>query len=230
MNGSPWTPEQLELLRKLYPDTPTRDVAKVCGHSLCSTYGYAQKLGLEKSQAFRDSPASGRLKFRLHVGEPTRFPKGHVPANKGLRRPGWSVGRGRMQTTQFKKGALPHTWSPIGTEVTRKDGYVWVKVSEDVKPARRNWKSKHQAVYEAAHGLIPPRHVVVFKDGNKRHFELANLELVTLAVHMRRNTVHNLPPELVQVIQLRGAVTRQINRRRPRAPTRRGRPPKQRPA
>jgi len=30
-----------------------------------------------------------------------------VPANKGLRRPGYSVGRGRMQSTQFKKGQKP---------------------------------------------------------------------------------------------------------------------------
>lgn len=30
---------------------------------------------------------------------------------------------------------------------------------------------------------------------------------------MRRNTVHNLPPELAKVVQLRGAINRQINKR-----------------
>lgn len=228
MNGSPWTPAQLELLRKLYPDTPTRDVAKACAHSLCSTYGYAQKLGLEKSEAFRASPASGRLKFRLHVGMPTRFPKGHVPANKGLRRPGWSVGRGRMQETQFKKGARTNTWVAVGTEVVRKDGYIWVKASDNAKPSRRNWKSKHEAVYAAGRGPIPSNHVVVFRDGDARNFNLSNLELVSRSELLKRNSLHRYPAELVRVIQLRGALQRQINKRAPAPKPRRGRPPKRR--
>jgi hypothetical protein len=222
MNGTPWTREQLELLRKLYPDTPTRDVAKACGHSLTSCYGYASQLGLSKSAAFLASPASGRLEHHVYRGEKTRFPKGHVPAN--------SIGRGRMRETQFKKGARTQTWVPIGTEVERKDGYIWVKVSDGVRPARRNWKSKHQAIYEDAHGPIAPAHMVCFKDGDNQNFDLVNLELVSQRERARRNSVHNLPRELVQVIQLRGAVRRQINKRRSPTPARRGRPPKQRPS
>jgi hypothetical protein len=230
VNGKPWTPEQLELLRKLYPDTQTCLVAEACGHSLESTYRYAQNFGLSKSAAFRDSPASGRLKFRLHVGAATRFSKGHVPANKGLRRPGWSVGRGRMQETQFKKGQRTQTWQPIGTEVTRKDGYIWLKVSDDARPARRNWKSKHQATWEREHGPLPPGHVVVFRNGDKRNFANDNLELITRAELGRRNSLHRYPAELVRVIQLRGALQRQINRRSPAPKPRRGRPPKRRDA
>jgi hypothetical protein len=224
MNGKPWTPELVERLRRLYPDMPTRDVAVACGHSLGNTYAKATKLGLKKSAKFNASPASGRLEHHLYRGEKTRFPKGHVPANKGLRRPGW--GPGRMKATQFKSGERPHTWKPIGTEVERKDGYIWVKVSDDAVPARLNWISKHEAVWVKTHGPIPPGHIVTFKDRDKRNFADDNLELITLADNLRRNGIHRYPPELVRVIQLRGAVQRQINKRQPTAPARRGRPPK----
>lgn len=224
MNGKPWTPELLERLRRLYPDTPTREVAIACEHSLANTYRKAYMLGLRKSDAFNDSPASGRIKFRLHIGEQYRYPKGHVPANKGLRRPGW--GPGRMQETQFKKGHRSHTTVPIGTELERKDGYIWVKVTDHITPARRNWKSKQQAIYEVAHGLIPPKHIVVFKDKNMRNFALTNLECISLSENALRNTIHRYPKEIVQVVQLRGAVNRQINKRRPRPRARIGRPPK----
>jgi hypothetical protein len=44
------------------------------------------------------------------------------------------------------------------------------------------------------------------------------LELVTHAENMRRNTIHNLPPALKQVIQLNAAIKHRItNRERKRA-------------
>lgn len=225
MNGKPWTPEHLRRLRRLYPDTPTRDVAIACEHSLGNTYAKATKLGLKKSAAFLATPASGRLEHHLYRGEKTRFPKGHTPANKGLRRPGW--GPGRMKETQFKKGELPHTTVPIGTEVLRKDDYIFVKVSDTAGvPSRRNWKSKHQAIYEAKHGPIPPKHIVIFKDGNKRNFADDNLECISLRANALRNTIHRYPKEIVQAVQLRGAINRQINKRQPPTKGRRGRPPK----
>lgn len=225
MNGKPWTPELLERLRRLYPDTPTRDVAKACEHTLSNTYAKATKLGLKKSAAFNASPASGRIEHRPSCGAKYRYPKGHVPLNKGLRRPGWY--RGRMRETQFKKGQRPHTEVPIGTEVERKDGYIWVKVTDDVKPARRNWISKNRHVYEAAHGRIPPKHIVTFKDGDKRNFALENLECISKRDNALRNSIHRYPKDIVQLVQLRGAINRQINRRRPRPKARIGRPPKQ---
>lgn len=62
-------------------------------------------------------------------------------------------------------------------------------------------------------GARPPGHSVVFKDGNKANCAIENLELLTRADLMRRNTVHHLPTPLVQTIQLLGALTRQIRKR-----------------
>jgi hypothetical protein len=72
-------------------------------------------------------------------------------------------------------------------------------------------------VWEAAHGPVPPGHAVVFRPG-RRSSELARitvdgLELITRAELMRRNTHHNLPPEVSQLIQLRGALNRKIRNR-----------------
>ena len=71
----------------------------------------------------------------------------------------------------------------------------------------------HHIVWREAGREIPRGYRLTFKDGNKRNFALDNLELVSIADMMRRNTVHNYGPEIAQLVQLRGAITRQINRR-----------------
>jgi len=217
-----WTAAQDAVLLARYADTPTAALAATIGCSVGSVYRRAYQLGLAKSAAYFASPAAGRTNGRQGIG--TRFKKGQVPQNKGLRRPGWSMGR--MRETQFPKGSLPHNTVPVGTETVRRDGYTWVKVRADAVPARRGWVSKHQAVYEAAHGPIPEGHIVRFKDGNITHFALDNLECVSRAEHARTKALHSLPPELVKVHQLRGAIIRQINKRQPPVPKKRGRPPK----
>lgn len=210
MNGAPWTPEQLELLRRLYPGTPTRDVAKACGHCLGSTYKHANTLGLKKSAAFLASPASGRLEHHLYRGEKTRFKKGQVPANKGLRRPGWH--RGRMRETQFKKGVRPHTWRPLGHE-RMCDGYLQRKV-QDTGYTPDDYRPVHRLMWEEAHGPIPPGQVVVFKDGNRKHIALDNLELITRQELQRRNHWKNrYPADVVGAIVARIALKRAITMR-----------------
>ena len=79
------------------------------------------------------------------------------------------------------------------------------------------WTAVHRLVWEAAHGPIEPGYVVVFRPGrrsaNLDEITLDALELVTRAELMGRNSVHNLPPELVQIAQLRGVLNRKINQR-----------------
>jgi len=45
------------------------------------------------------------------------------------------------------------------------------------------------------------------------HITVERLELVTLAENLRRNSIHRFPEDLVQLIQLKGALVRKINRR-----------------
>lgn len=222
-----WTPEEDAQIIARYPDTPTRELARALGRGVAAVYNRARKLGVEKSDAYLASPLAGRTLRGDTRGLRTRYPKGHVPANKGLRLPGWAPGR--MRETQFVKGAKPHTWVPVGTESVR-DGYVWIKVRDDLTPSRLNWMSKHQHLWEQAHGPVPDGHIVRFKDANRAHLVLENLECVSREEHARTKGLHSLPPEIVHVHQLRAAIARQINKRQPPAPARRGRPPKLRTA
>lgn len=219
-----WTPEEDAVVRRLFADTATHAIATLLDRPIGSVFRRAYQMGLHKSAEYLASPLSGRTAPGHQRGGATRFKPGGTPPNKGVRRPkGWAPGR--MAEHQFAEGALPHNTVPIGTETTRRDGYVWVKLFEDRTPARRNWVSKHQALYEAAHGPIPPHHIVRFADNDRTNFALENLECVSREHHVLTRGLHALPPELVQIHQLRGAIMRHINRREPPAPARRGRPP-----
>lgn len=202
------------MLRELYPDTPTAHVARRLRRTVAATYGRADKLGLNKSAEYLASPAACRLRRGDNPGVAFRFPKGHVPANKGLRRPGW--GPGRMKETQFKKGVrrgvAVRLYKPIGTERISKDGYLERKVNDGL-PLQARWRAVHLVVWEAAHGPLPRGHAIAFKNGDKRDIRLDNLECITRAELMARNTVHNLPKPLAQTVQLLGALRRKINRK-----------------
>jgi len=71
-------------------------------------------MGLTKSAAYLASPAACRLRKGDNVGAARRFRPGHVPANKGLRRPGWSTGR--MAETQFKKSGNATAFTRVFTK------------------------------------------------------------------------------------------------------------------
>jgi hypothetical protein len=58
---------------------------------------------------------------------------------------------------------------------------------------------------------------VVFRDGRRRHdpaqITLDVLECITRQESMRRNSMHAFGPEVAGLIQLRGVLSRAINRR-----------------
>lgn len=213
----PWTRRELRLLRRKYPSTLTSELAHELQRPLSGVHRKAAALGLRKSDEFLSTAASGRLQRGSSLGISGRFQKGHVPANKGLRRPGWAPGR--MRETQFKKGqscgAANENWVPIGTEVLDHDGYLKRKVSDDPTLASRfNWRYVHVLEWERANGRpVPAEHAVVFRNGDKTDIRPENLELLNRRELMARNTVHNLPPELVEVVRLKGVLQRQINKR-----------------
>ena len=212
MNGKPWTDAQLWRLIALHADISNKVLARRLGHSYASVCGMATNLGLKKSPEYLSSiPARTGM---LQAGREYRFPKGHVPNNKGLRRPGWF--RGRMRETQFKKGHFPFNRDPefyvIGALRVNTDGYIDMRVR--FASGSKGWRALHRILWGDAHGPVPAGHIVSFKDGDRLNVELRNLKLISLADNMRRNTLHNLPKPLVSTIQLLGALKRTLNRRR----------------
>lgn len=205
----PWQECELNTLRTQYPDTPTKALAQSIRRSVSAVYGRATILGLRKSVSYLAGRDSCRLRRGDNVGAACRFLPGHVPANKGLRRPGWAPGR--MAQTQFKPGAKPHTWKPIGSTRLTKDGYLQRKVSDTGYPPK-DWVGEHILIWQKAHGPVPRGFAVAFKDRNKAHVDLGNFELISRQELMRRNTIHNYPPELAEVIRLGASLKRQIRR------------------
>lgn len=222
MNGRRWTEDEDETLRINWPRFPAFLIAHVLGRGRASIYRRASQLSLKKADDFENQPLA---KLWNGADDPAsiaaRFKPGSVPANKGMRRPGWSPGR--MKETQFKKGRPAiesRNYVAIGTEkVEPKRNLLMRKVTDDptIFPAQR-WRPVHVIVWEEAHGGVPPGHIVVFKPGQKTYEALQitidRLELVTLAENMRRNSFHNrYPPEIKELLYLKGRVTRRVNKR-----------------
>ena len=210
-----WEAADDALVVARYPHEPTSTIARELRRSVQAVFVRAAVLGLTKSAEYLASPDACRLRRGDNVGAAFRFKKGHVPANKGLRRPGWAPGR--MKQTQFKKGerrgVAVRLYQPIGTERISKDGYLERKINDDL-PLQARWRAVHLLLWEATHGPVPKGHAIAFRNGDKRDIRLDNLECISRVELMARNSVHNLPKPLVETIRLLGALNRQIRRRR----------------
>jgi hypothetical protein len=213
MTRRPWTPAELQHLLRDYPDTPTAELAERLGRTVTQVHGKAWRLGLRKSDAFLTSPASGRIEPGDTRGVSGRFRKGQASWNKG--RKGFDAG-GRSHETRFKPGhragRAAERYQPIGSERVTKDGYLQRKVNDD-RPFQRRWKMVHRLVWEEHHGPVPKGYAIGFLNGDKQDCRIENLALISRRDLMKRNTVHNLPKELAEVVQLKGALQRQINKR-----------------
>lgn len=220
MTARPWLPGEIDLLREMYPDTPSERIAQLMGRPVRSVYSKAYSLGLNKSPEYYERHPAGRLKIGER-GQQTRFAKGQTPWNKGKK--GWQAG-GRSAETQFKPGRAPElarNYVPIGTLRVNKDGVLERKTTDDqsIYPAKR-WAPVKNLVWESAYGPIPDGHVVRFKDGMSTGIEseitVERLECISRRENMRRNSGHDAHPELRQIVQLRGALTRKIRHREQR--------------
>lgn len=216
-----WTAKERQTIRRLYPDTETKSIAEQLGRTVSQVYQCAAKMGLHKSPEYLLSPAACRLRRGDNVGAQFRYPKGHVPANKGLRRPGWAPGR--MSETQFRRGALSgkaaENWMPIGTIRQDTDGYLRIKVREHLPGEHSGfgntkvWPLLHRHNWEKEKGPIPAGYAVVFKTRDRSNCAVENLELISRGELMRRNTIHNYPPELKSTIMYLGALKRKVRER-----------------
>lgn len=201
-----WTPEEDAILRKKYmnPQIYPEEIARELDRAVHSVYGRAKRLGLhaplERIQATGRRTAMTCEGFRRN-----QYRKGDIPANKGKKVSPETYEK--MKATMYKKGNRPHNWHPPGTERVTVEGYAEVKIADRV------WKSKARIVWEAANGPIPPGSVIRFKDGNRSHIELSNLEIGTKSEQMCRNAYwERYPSALRSVIMMKGALVRRIHR------------------
>lgn len=220
MNGRAWSEAELQLLADMYPHHPTAEVARALGRPVGCVYGAANSRGLHKTEAFLASDKAGRI--QRGRTDPrmvsTQFKKGQESWTKGLK--GVVGVQEGCRATQFKKGRPAHearNYKPVGTLRVNAEGVLERKVTDDHPVPARRWVSVARLVWEAARGAIPAGHLVRFKTGmattDPDLVTLDRLECITRVEHMRRNSYHtNYPPEVRSLVQLRGALTRQINK------------------
>lgn len=219
MNGRPWTPVELECLRRWYATEQSETIAQALGRTVGMVYQKAHALGLRKDIEVIAQMARERTTDPNHGSRAHRIQPGSAPWNKGL--PGSTGTHENSRAHHFKPGrpaSEASNYLPIGSLRMSRDGYIERKVTDDHPVPARRWVAEHRLVWEAAHGPIPADHIVIFRPGQRTteaaQITLDRLELVSRAENMRRNSVHSrYPPELARLVQLRGALNRQINRK-----------------
>jgi hypothetical protein len=218
MNGTPWTSAEISLLHSMYPHAHGEDVAAFLGRRTAKhVYAMAKRLGLHKTPEYLQSQTAGRIQRGRNDPRmaATQFKPGLVPWNKGTN----YVAGGRSAETRFKKGerhgAAAENWVPIGSHRINPDGYLDRKIRSD-RVGSQNWEAVHRLVWKEQVGPIPAGHVVVFRPGMRttvlEEITPARLECIPRAELARRNHPRNKHPELAKLVQLKGAITRQVNR------------------
>ena len=174
-----WTEEEKEYLREITPARHYNEIQELINKKFTRRVLTVDQI----------KNAVGR--YKLKTGFSGKFPKGHIPTNKGQK----GVYSEGSKKTWFKKGHVPSNTKPIGTEGYAKDGYIVIKIAEP-----NVWKPKHQIIYEKAHGKIPKGYCVVFADSNKYNFNLDNLILVSRAelLVMNRKGLFSEEPEITK--------------------------------
>lgn len=206
-----WTPAAIERLRRIYPDHTGAETARRLGYSLTSVYNKAAELRLGKSARFLASDLSGRIQRgrkdpRMTA---TQFKPGLTPWNKG--KPFQAGGNSHL--TRFRKGQVSKRWDTeiytVGCLRLNTDGELEIKT----RMGLRAWVRMARYVWWSETGRWPRRDQVVrCRNGDAHDTRFENLELISRRENMRRNSYHtNYPPQVARLVQLQGAISRQIN-------------------
>lgn len=205
-----FTPADDQVLIQHYPGNPTKDVAKLLGKKPSAVYQRAYALGLAKTP---ERLLEQRRQQIVAAGAHSRFQPGNTSWNTGK---SYTAG-GRSAETRFKKGNVNHNTMPVGSMTIRKaERNLWIKVAH-TGSGKRDWVAVHHIVWERVHGPAPRGHVIAFKPGMATaefdEITLDRLELIPRAELMRRNSAQRHGSEIYKIVQLRGCITRQINKR-----------------
>ena len=219
MSARPWTAQERLIVREMYPDHATKTVANRLGRSEKSIYSAAHDMGLHKSAAYLACDLSGRVQRgkQLPALVKNQFLPGQVPWNKGIKGSTGLHPNSRAHHFASRAASESRNYVPIGSLRTTKDGYLEQKVTDDrsLSPARR-WVALHRLVWEQAHGPVPAGRIVVFKPGTKtvQPHELTadRLECISRAENALRNNPGTGNPQIQRLLQLKGCITRQVNK------------------
>lgn len=133
----------------------------------------------------------------------SRKKKGDIPFNKGLKQSEWLPKESliKVRQGQYKKGNTPHNTNSIGNGaiVQRNDDG---RIYQYIRIKKSKWVLYHRYLWENENGKVPKGHILVFKDGNTLNTDMSNLELISMAENMYRNSKHDYPREIIPSLVL----------------------------
>jgi len=198
-----WTEEEIKFLFDNYPDMKTADIATILGRPLSGVYGKANMMGIFKSKEYMTKLLEHESAKLKELGKTYQFKKQNVPYNYGQKMSTELYDKCRR--TMFKPGHKPGNIKKVGAIRIDHEGYTYVKIAD------ADWRLKHRVVYENVNGPVPANHVVIFKDNNMHNFDINNLQLISQADNMLRNTIHQYPEQIQELIKLKNKLKKKIN-------------------
>ncbi len=209
-----FTPEQLEELKRDYHNTQASDLADRYGCTLHAVYNAAHRLGLKKDIEFIRELSRKKMMNPNHPGRKFLIKKGNVPQNKGKKQAEYMSAEAieRTKHTRFQKGHLPKKTRHDNAISERRDKSG--RIYKYIRIELAKWIPYHRYIWEQVNGEIPKGYNVQFKDGNSLNCVIDNLYLISQADQLKKeNSLHaRYPEEIRKLIQLKGALNRQINK------------------
>lgn len=198
-----FTEKDDQFIRENYLTMPVKTLAKHIDRSYCGVMGRLKAMNL----IIPEEIIQQRKKDSV-------FKPGQIPFNKGKKITEFMTPEAieNSKVHRFKKGNIPGNALPDGTEVNRpykKTGriYTLIKVPGINKLIPKNihvWETHHKK-------KLPPKHNIVFVDGNTQNFQIENLECISHAELMSRNTIHRFPEDLKENIRLISKIKKVIH-------------------
>lgn len=188
--------EEDKIILELYPTMSSKTLAKKIKRGPAYVLHRAKELGM---QDIIDKKRGS-----------SQFKSGHKPHNKGRR---WDEYMTKEAQEKVKAGWFNKERvirKPLYSISIRKDPpsgrfYKYIKLAD------RKWVLLSRYVYEQHNGPIPKGHNVRFKNGDTMNCNIDNLELVTRAEMMLRNSVQDYAPELIDTHVAISKLKKKIN-------------------
>jgi hypothetical protein len=198
-----YTEQEIKFLKDNYSDMKTKDIAVIMNRPIWSINSKSYELGLKKSFKHMKMLQEIESQKLINSGKRHQFKKGQPSHNKGKKMPAEMYEK--IKRTMFKPGHKPGNTKKVGSIRIDHEGYTYIKISD------ADWRLKHRVVYENVNGPVPDDHVVIFKDNNLQNFDINNLQVISQKENMLRNTIHQYPEQIQELIKLKNKLKKKIN-------------------